>query len=140
MTAAPRAGKRAAPCTDWHRAAQLLAYGEGVAVVARKVGCSRSRLSRKRNHDPAFRSRIEEYKRMGPEERLARLRETVHRKIEDQVAAGTVRVLLWLADRLNLLTPPSERTPSDELRALLNDLSPEELQEFQSLGEGAEAG
>jgi hypothetical protein len=138
MTAAPRAGKRAAPGTDWHRAARLLAYGDTVAVVARKVGCSPSQLSRKRNHDPSFRSWIEEYRRMGPEERLARLRESVHRKIEDEVANGTVRVLLWLADRLNLLTPPSQRTPSDELRVLLNGLSAEELQEFQSLGDEAD--
>jgi hypothetical protein len=138
MTAAPKAGTRAAPFADWRRAAQLLAYGEGVADVAEKLGCSRSQLSRKRNHDSIFQSWIEEFRQLGPDERLARLREAVHRKIEEEVGKGTVRVLLWLADRLNLLTPPSERTPDHELRQLLNGLSPQELREFESLDDPAD--
>jgi hypothetical protein len=135
MTAAPEAGTRAAPFADWRRAAKLLAHGEGVAAVAEKLGCSRSQLSRMRNHDPMFQFWIEEFRQLGPDERLARLRETVHRKIEEEVGKGTVRVLLWLADRLNLLTPPSERTPEHELQELLNGLSDEELREFESLGD-----
>jgi transposase-like protein len=135
MTAAPEAGTRAAPFADWRRAAKLLAQGEGVAAVAEKLGCSRSQLSRMRNHDSIFQSWIEEFRQLGPDERLARLRETVHRKIEEEVGKGTVRVLLWLADRLNLLTPPSERTPEHELQELLNGLSDEELREFESLGD-----
>ena len=134
MTAAPAAGKRAAPCRpDWRRAAQLLAYGEGIAVTAEKVGCSRSQLSRKRNSDSVFQSWIEESRRIGPDDRLARLREAVHRKIEEEVGKGTVRVLLWLADRMNLVTSASERTPAQELQDLVNGLSPEELREFESL-------
>jgi hypothetical protein len=134
MTAAPEAGTRAAPCRpDWRRAAQLLAYGDGIAVVASKTGCSRSQLSRKRNHDPEFQAWIEEFQRIGPDERLARLRDAVHRAIEKEVGKGTVRILLWLADRLNLLIPPSEQTPAYELQSLLNGLSEEELREFESL-------
>lgn len=134
MTAAPKGGKAAAPCPpDWRLAAQLLANGEPLAVVARTLGCSRSQLSRKRNHDPLFQDLIQEFRRMGPEERLARLRHAVHRAIELAVAGGNVRVVLWLADRLKLVTPPSERTPGEELRELLNGLSPEELREFESL-------
>jgi hypothetical protein len=134
MTAAPEAGKRAALSADWRHAARLLAHGEGVAAVAEKLGCSRSQLSRKRN-DPTFQSWIEESRQLGPDERLVRLREAVHRKIEEEVGKGTVRVLLWLAERLNLLTPPSERTPEHELQELLNGLSDEELREFESLGD-----
>ena len=139
MTAAPKAGKAAAPCRpDWRLAAQLLANGEPLALVARTLGCARSQLSRKRNHDPLFQDLIEEFRQMGPEERLARLRHAVHRAIDLAVANNNVRVVLWLADRLKLVTPPSERTPGDELRELLNGLSPEELREFESLREPTE--
>jgi uncharacterized protein YgfB (UPF0149 family) len=134
MTAAPRAGKAAAPCRpDWRLAAQLLANGEPLAVVAKTLGCSRSQLSHKRNHDPLFQDLIEEFRQMGPEERLARLRHSVHRAIDRAVADDNVRVVLWLADRLKLVTSPDERAPADELRELLNGLSPEELREFESL-------
>jgi hypothetical protein len=139
MTAAHKAGKAAAPCRpDWRLAAQLLANGEPLAVVARTLGCSRSQLSRKRNHDPLFQDLIEEFRRMGPEERLLRLRHAVHRAIDRAVADDNVRVVLWLADRLKLVAPPSERTPGDELRELLSSLSVDELREFESLGEPAE--
>ena len=76
------------------------------------LGCSRSQLSRKRNHDPLFQDLIEEFRKMGPEERLARLRHAVHRAIDRAVADHNVRVVLWLADRLRLVTPPNERTPA----------------------------
>jgi hypothetical protein len=136
MTAAPKAGTRAAPCRpDWRLGAQLLANGEPLAVVARILKCSRSQLSHKRNHDLLFQNLIEEFRQMGPEERLARLRHSVHRAIDRAVALDNVRVVLWLADRLNLLTPPSERTPDHGLRRLLNGLSDEELREFERLGD-----
>jgi hypothetical protein len=136
MTAAPKAGTRAAPCRpDWRLGAQLLANGEPLAVVARIVKCSRSQLSHKRNHDPRFQDLIEEFRQMGPEERLARLRHAVHRAIDRAVALNNVRVVLWLADRLNLVTPPNERTPAQELQNLLNGLSADELSEFESLGD-----
>jgi len=135
MTAAPRAGKAVAPCRpDWRLAAQLLANGEALATVAKTLGCPRSQLSRKRNHDPLFQDLIEEFRQMGPEERLARLRHAVHRAIDLAVANQNVRVVLWLAERLKLLTPADERTPADELREMLSGLSPEELCEFESLG------
>jgi hypothetical protein len=141
MTAAPKAGKAAAPCRpDWRLAAQLLANDEPLAFVARTLGCSRSQLSRKANHDPLFQDLIEEFRQMTPEERLQRLRHAVQRAIDRAVADDNVRVVLWLADRLQLITPPSERTPADELRALLSGLSPDELREFESLGETAVAG
>ena len=135
MTAAPRGGKAVAPCRpDWRLAAQLLANGEPRAIVAKTLRCSRSQLSRKRNHDPLFQDLIAEFRAMGPEERLVRLRHAVHRAIDLAVANQNVRVVLWLADRLRLVTPPDERTPADELREMLNGLSADELSEFESLG------
>ena len=53
--------------------------------------------------------------------------------IEAEVKRGNVRVLLWLADRLKLLTPPTERTPEQELREILGGLSQDELHEFEGL-------
>jgi hypothetical protein len=134
MTAAPKAGKAAAPCRpDWRLAAQLLANGEPVAFVAKTLRCSRSQLSHKRNHDPLFQDLIEEFRKMSPEERLERLRHSVHRAIDRAVADDNVRVVLWLADRLRLVTPPDERTPAEELREMLSGLSPDEQREFESL-------
>jgi hypothetical protein len=139
MTAAPKAGTAAAPCRpDWRLAAQLLANGEPLAFVARTLRCSRSQLSRKRNHDPLFQDLIAEFRQMGPEERLLRLRHAVQRAIDRAVALDNVRVVLWLADRLQLVAPPNERTPGEELRELLSGLSAEERREFESLGETAE--
>ena len=61
------------------------------------------------------------------------LRRAVHEAIEVEVRNGNVRVLLWLADRLKLITPPSERTPEQELREILGGLSQDELKEFEEL-------
>jgi small ligand-binding sensory domain FIST len=53
--------------------------------------------------------------------------------IEAELKAGNVRVILWLADRLKLITPLGERTPEQELREILGGLSADELQEFEGL-------
>jgi hypothetical protein len=139
MTAASKAGEAAAPCRpDWPVAAQLLANGEPVDVVVETLHCSPSQLSDKLNHDPRFQDLIEQFRQMGPEERMARLRHSVHRAIDRAVAKDNVRVVLWLADRMKLVTPANERTPGEELRELLNSLSPDELREFESLREPAD--
>jgi hypothetical protein len=138
MTAAAKAGKAAEPCRpDWRLAAQLLANDEPLTTVVDIVGCSRSQLSYQRYHVELFQVLIEEFRRMSPEERLARLRHSVQRALDRAVARDNVRVVLWLADRLKLVTPPSEQTLGEELRDLLNGLSQEELREFESLRDPA---
>lgn len=129
--AAPQARRR----PDWRRAAKLLARGEPVTAVAKQIGCSRSQLSRKRNHDPQFQGWIAEFQHdvANADDRLVRLRHAVHRAIENEVRGGNVRVVLWLADRLNLVTPPTEGTSGKELQDILDGLSADELREFQSL-------
>lgn len=122
---------------DWRRAADLLAKGTSLAETAREVGCSPGHLSRKRRRDPAFQRLISE-REAGPQlsrPRMAELRAALHEAIEKEVRAGNVRVILWLADRLKLVTPVDERTPEAELQALLGGLGPEELSEFESLRE-----
>ncbi|MGH6898058.1 MAG: helix-turn-helix domain-containing protein [Geminicoccaceae bacterium] len=135
----PRArGRAARRVIDWHQAAELLARGLTIAVVAERVGCARATLARKRRHDPAFQSWPARCRDAQPEQEgsaLADLRDKVHRAIETQVRAGNVRVVLWLADRLKLVTLPSERTPDQELRALLQGLTTEELREFEALSD-----
>jgi transposase-like protein len=138
MTDRPSAGARRAGlrAVDWRHAAELLAQGLPVATVARQVGCSRSQLSRKRNRNPAFRRLIEQLENPAAErDRISDLRAAVHAAIEAEVRKSNVRVILWLADRLKLITPPSERTPGQELQAILRGLSADELREFESLGD-----
>ncbi len=140
MTALPVAGaRRAAPrAIDWRLAAELIARGLPLAAVARRVGCSRSRLSRRCHHDLAFQRSIEELKEAAvavarDRDRIGDLRLALHAAIDTEVGKGNVRVILWLADRLRLITPPSERTPEQELQAIVRGLSPDELREFESL-------
>ena len=136
MTARPEAGARRAEPRhiDWRHAAELLAGGMPIATVARRLGCSRSQLSRKRHHDPVFQRLIEDGKETAPaREPVGDLRLAVRAGIETELKAGNVRVILWLADRLKLITPLGERTPEQELREILGGLSPDELQEFEGL-------
>lgn len=134
MTGASAAGARHAAFRriDWHRAAELIAKGRTIATAAAQVGCSRSQLSRRRNHDPVFRRWIEDCRAVG-DGPMAGLRGALHAAIEREVKKGNVRVILWLADRLKLVSPPNERTPEQELQALLGNLTSEELREFEGL-------
>jgi hypothetical protein len=121
---------------DWHQAAQLLAQGTTIADVASRVGCSRSALARRRRHDTVFQSWLARYRdaaAAADNQRLADLRHTLHKAIEKEVGAGNVRVILWLADRLKLVTPPDQHTPEQELRRIVAGLTPEELREFEGL-------
>ena len=69
----------------------------------------------------------------GQAQRFEELRPAIHKVIAREVGLGNVRVTLWLADRLKLVTPPSQQTPEQELRQLLAGLTTEELLEFESL-------
>lgn len=140
MPACPEGGvSRAQPRRiDWRKAAELLAHGRADGEVAADVGCSRRHLARKRRHDAVFRGWIEELRQAARERaRIGDLRSVVQQAIEAEVRNGNVRVILWLADRLKLITPPSERTPEQELRELLGGLSTAELREFESLRDNA---
>ena len=128
---------------DWRHAARLIARGVRIADVAREVGCSRTHLSRRRNHDAVFRAWIEESStreaaHVGAEgEPLHELRQAVNEAIRREVKGGNVRVILWLADRLKLLEPPGEQTPDGALGEMLRGLGPAELREFAALRDDA---
>ena len=133
----PRARRRTVRrVIDWHRGAELLAQGMSPADVATRLGCSRAALTRRRKHDPAFQASIPRCGDAGAEpdgRNLADLHLTLQEAIENAVRDGNVRVILWLADRLKLVTPPNERTPDQELRQILGGLTSEELREFEAL-------
>jgi transcriptional regulator with XRE-family HTH domain len=135
--AEPRARPRAARrVIDWHQAAELLAQGLTIAAVAKRVGCSRAVLSRRSKQDPVFQSglaRCRETQAGKDDTQLAELRQALEHAIENGVCSGSVRMTLWLADRLKLVTPPSQGTPQQELRAILSALTPAELREFEAL-------
>ena len=133
----PRARRRTVRrVIDWHQAAQLLAQGMSTADVASRVGCSRGALARRRRRDTLFQTWIagcREAAAAADNQPLADLRHTLHKAIEKEVGAGNVRVVLWLADRLKLVTPIDQNTPEQELRQLVCSLTPEELREFEEL-------
>jgi hypothetical protein len=133
----PRARRRAARrAIDWPRAAELLGQGLTIAAVADRLGCSRTTLARRRRQNPAFRARPSRSPEAQPEAETAQLGGlggNVHCAVADEVRVTNVRVMLWLADRLKLVSPPNQNTPEAELRALLSALSPEELKEFEAL-------
>jgi Helix-turn-helix domain of resolvase len=120
---------------DWHQAAELLAQGMTAGAVAERVGCSRAALARRRKNDAVFQTWMARCRAAAEpgDHPLADLRLTLQGAIEKEVGAGNVRVILWLADRLKLVTPPSERTPAQELRQILGALTSEELSEFEQL-------
>ena len=121
---------------DWRRVAEMLVENKPASAVAREVGCSRSAISRKRNHDPIFQEWLERLRRVrssDPEERVAELRRSLHAAINEQIGKGNARIILWLAERLNLVPAPGAPTPVEELRGLLGNLSADELAEFETL-------
>ena len=137
----PRAPRRPARrVIDWHQAAELLAQGATIAAAAARVGCSRSTLARRRRQDPMFQNlmaRCREAATDSEAQRIAALRPTLQQAIAREVGTGNVRITLWLADRLKLVTPPNERTPDEELQQILSGLTTEELREFESLRDEA---
>jgi hypothetical protein len=125
---------------DWRRAAELLVENMPIGEVAREIGCSRSAISRRRNHDPIFQGwmqRLRDAHTSDPEERVAELRRSLHAAIVDQIGKGNARIILWLAERLNLVPAPGAPTPVEELRGLLGNLSADELAEFENLRDPA---
>lgn len=133
----PRARRLAARhVIDWHRAAALLADGMTIAAVAEQVGCSPATLARKRRQDPIFQSghnRRPQPRSEEPAGSLGALSGSLQGAIATEVGSGNLRVIMWLADRLKLVTPLSQSTPENELRAILGNLTADELREFEEL-------
>ena len=125
---------------DWRLAALLLAQGLTIAETARRVGCSRCQLSRRRNHDPVFQSWIEECELdMGPARsyKAGSLRQRLRDAIDAEVQNGNVRVILWLADRMKLVSPSDNEKPVSALNELLRSMTDQDLKEFESLKDEA---
>ncbi|MEM7042445.1 MAG: helix-turn-helix domain-containing protein [Pseudomonadota bacterium] len=124
------------PVIDWRMAAELLARGLSVAEAARQIGCSRSQLSRRRNHDAVFRSWIEACEINLPpvrERKISSLRQRLHDAIDTEVQSGNVRVILWLADRLKLVSPSDKEKSTTALDDLLGAMTDQDIKEFENL-------
>ena len=126
------------PVVDWRMAAELLARGLSIAEAARQVGCARSQLSRRRNHDEVFQSWIEACEASLPsvrDRKISSLRQRLHDAIDAEVQGGNVRVILWLADRLKLVSPPDKEKSMSGLDDLLRAMTDQDIKEFESLKE-----
>ena len=64
---------------------------------------------------------------------ISSLRQRLHDAIDAEVQGGNVRVILWLADRLKLITPDDKKKPSSSLDDLLRSMTEQDIQEFESL-------
>jgi hypothetical protein len=98
----------AAEQRDWELAAGMLAQGGGVGAVAELLGCHRTTVWRRLRTCPAFRQRVAELRGDvvdGAGASLDRLRRRVVEGLRQELAAGNVTVLLWLADRLGVGSP-----------------------------------
>lgn len=124
------------PVVDWRKGAELLAQGLKISEAARQIGCSRSQLSRRRNHDQTFKDWISEFETnfspasMQP---MDKLRQRLHDAIDAEVQGGNVRVILWLADRMKLISPPEKVEQNAALDDLLRGMTESDLKEFESL-------
>jgi hypothetical protein len=137
----PRAQRRAASrVIDWHRAGELLTQGMTVTAVAERIGCSSNTIWRRRRREPDLKNWLAHDREtlVDEEDReLAEMRQALEQAVVNQVRASNLRVLLWLANRFKLATPPNELTSDQELRDMLAGLTPEELKEFASLRDEA---
>ncbi|MDH3661882.1 MAG: hypothetical protein OEU92_17940 [Alphaproteobacteria bacterium] len=126
------------PVVDWRMAAELLARGLSVAEAARQIGCSRSQLSRRRNHDEVFQSWVAACEINLPpvrERKIGSLRQRLHDAIDAEVQSGNVRVILWLADRLKLVSPTEKEASTSGLDDLLRAMTEQDIKEFERLKE-----
>lgn len=69
------------------------------------------------------------------ERRIGSLRQRLHDAIDAEVQGGNVRVILWLADRLKLVSPPDKVKSTSPLDDLLRGMTEDDLKEFESLKE-----
>ena len=135
MKDAPAQAGGARRRVDWRLAARLLAQGNSPEEAASAVGCAASTLKRRLRQDPAFRSEADDQRLAAlPDHlRLEALRRQLHKAIESEVRQGNVRVILWLADRMKIIQPDKANTPEDELSSVIEEMSPDELIEFEGL-------
>jgi hypothetical protein len=90
---------------DWTEVARLLADGRTTAEIARAVGCSRQHVWRLLRRSASLHRDMREAGHEATMEtgsRFAALQPRVVEELARQLDNGNVRVLLWLASRINL--------------------------------------
>jgi hypothetical protein len=90
--------------------AELLAQGRSVADVAKAAGCARQHVWRiTRRSRPMQRAIADAEARVGSDvhRHLNGLRPLLAEQLEHEIRGGNIRVMLWLADRLDMAFPPA---------------------------------
>ena len=144
MPSPPRrspAARNGLSVTAMREAIEKLAVGMPIAAVAKALGCSRAFLQRKMNLDHAFRLALEYarelYTGYTPDNLL--WRRELARRMNELLSKPNERLVMWMAERLNVLPGSRPAKSSDKQRRStfsLVDLSPEELAEFEALALG----
>lgn len=132
------AGPPAAEPLDWDRAARLLADGADPATLSERLGLPAGELDRRIQDDPLLRALLDvrrERAARSVADRIRDLRERVLEKLERELAKDNARVLLWLADRLKLVTPDTGRSRDDAVADTIHAMTPEERAEYEALAE-----
>ncbi|MGF1474350.1 MAG: hypothetical protein ACFB6S_02160 [Geminicoccaceae bacterium] len=135
--------KRTATKLDADACRHLLLEGRKPEEVAAELGCSIAAVKRYLAADPivarankAVRKQSEDKSFSRYDDLSSAVIDAIHKEVEDK----NVRVLIWLADRLDLLKPEGEKTPADEFTQLLDSLTSDELGELRALGRNAPKG
>lgn len=122
---------------DWVRAAQLVAEDRSSAEIVEITGCSASDLGQRRQ-DPVF-SRLAELERERGADRQADLRDRLSRVVTDALIdemegdTRNMRVVMWMADRLQILKPTVDGQMTDALQRLIAGLSPGKRDAFEGM-------
>jgi hypothetical protein len=105
---------------NWQRAIDLMAKGRSTADVAKELGCSRQHVwDILRQSRVARRALDDAESEVGTNAslRLRGLRPKLADALAREIDKGNVRVMLWLAERLNVTDPRISRGPNLHLGA-----------------------
>ncbi|WGF89660.1 hypothetical protein [Marinivivus vitaminiproducens] len=128
---------------DWVRAAQMLAADRLQSDIVAMTGCTDESLSR-RLGDPVF-SRLVELERERGANRQGELHDRLSQVVTDaligemQGETRNVRVMMWMADRLQILKPTIDGQMTDALQRLIGGLGPVKRQAYDGMMRNAAA-
>ena len=144
MSSSPRrspSARKGLTVITMREAIERLAVGTPTATVAKALGCSRAFLQRKLNLDHAFHLALDYARELytGYTPDNLHWRRELARRMNELLSKPNERLVMWMAERLNVLPGSRPSRASDRQRRgafSLADLSPEELAEFEALALG----
>ncbi|MGF1562477.1 MAG: LuxR C-terminal-related transcriptional regulator [Geminicoccaceae bacterium] len=120
---------------NWQIGEAMIDEGASNAEIANELGCSASTVAKHRRvrrhvHEVAMNTTA-----LTPTDAPHCLRDTVQHAIEREIDNGNTRIILWLAERLNVLPAANENDGASELRSLMQGLCEGDVSSFRTLGE-----